>query len=204
MKKGSLKSKFVWLAALVILIPLAVTNTVAVRLYRQLVNSSLQNLNYNNIVHVGITTENYIYNSNELATYIIANNHIRQFLLSDPTDPHYAERISDAAAILSSFPVSSRFISKATVFSNSGVSINNNNYSSLTITEQQKEQALKLNGHLFWILEKNKNNEDTLVLCRSIRDTRHLSRQIGFLKVSLNMETLRDLLTPPKDLEEIS
>ncbi|MEG0542071.1 MAG: sensor histidine kinase, partial [Angelakisella sp.] len=36
------------------------------------------------------------------------------------------------------------------------------------------------------------------------RDTRHLSRQIGFLKVSLNMETLRDLLTPPKDLEEIS
>ncbi|MEG0691688.1 MAG: histidine kinase [Oscillospiraceae bacterium] len=204
MKKASLKSKFVILALVIIVIPLMITNTFSVQMHRQLLSNSLKVLNYNNIAHVGITTESYVQNANELATYIIANNAIRQFLLTDPKHLSYNSKESAAAKILSTFPVSSRFISKATVFSRWGVAINSNNYSPLKISEWQKERAIELNGTLFWELEKDKDGNDCLIMCRVIRDLRDFSSQIGFIKIAINMSSLNDVLMPPKDLERIS
>ena len=205
MRLQSLKSKFVLLAVLVIIIPLIVTTIFAQRLYRSLTDERMRTLHYNNITHIGLTVDNYIQNANELATYIIANESIRQFLLADIGTSDYVQKLSSAASTLSSFPVSSRFISKATVFSNNGISINNNNYSPLTLTTDQKERATKLCGHLFWETETNvSDGRMCLVMCRSIRDTRNFSHQIGFLKIALNMNSLYNILLPSPELDQIS
>lgn len=205
MRLRSLKAKFVLLAALVIVIPLIVTTLFAQNLYRKLTDERMRTLHYNNMLHIGLTVENYVQNASELATYIIGNDSIRAFLLADTESPDYAQCTSFAASTLSSFPVSSRFINKATVFSNSGISINNNNYYPLSLTEEQKQRALGLRGHLFWETEITPADQtNRLVLCRSIRDTRNLSHQIGFLKIALNMESLRSALLPAQDLGRIS
>ncbi|MEG0492053.1 MAG: sensor histidine kinase [Clostridia bacterium] len=204
MRKGSLQSKFVLLAALVILVPLMVTNTMAIRTHRSLLSESMRTLSYNNVVHVGLTIGTYVQNANELSTSIIANSTLRAFLLSNEEDPDYMTKTALAADALNGFPVSSIFIRKASVYPLVGRALNNNNYSALPFSNAERERALALKGHLFWEQDVDSTGESMLSLCRSVRDTRNLSHQIGFVKVALNLDSMRKALLPPKELEQIS
>lgn len=201
MRKGSLKSKFLWLTLLVILVPLLMTNSIAISMHNDLLRDSMRTLAYHNIQHVGLTIQIFVQNANELSTDIIGNETIRAYLLAaeDGDDPAAAALASD---VLAGFPISSQFISKATVFPLAGRPINNNYYSVLTLTEEQKQRALALKGHLFWVLEENAQGDQTLSLIRSVRDVRNFNHQIGFVKIALNMASLLTVLNAPDDLEQ--
>lgn len=201
MRKGSLKSKFLWLTLLVILVPLLVTNSVAISMHNDLLRDSMRTLAYHNIQHVGLTMQIFVQTANELSTDMIGNETIRAYLLAAEAgdDPEAAAR---AAAVLAGFPISSQFISKATVFPITGRPINNNYYSVLTLSDEQRERALALKGHLFWVLEENARGEQTLSLIRSVRDVRNFNHQIGFIKIALNMTSLQNVLAAPDDLEQ--
>lgn len=201
MRKGSLKSKFLWLTLLVILVPLLVTNSVAISMHNDLLRDSMRTLAYHNIQHVGLTMQIFVQTANELSTDIVGNETIRAYLLAaaEGDDPEAAAR---AAGVLADFPISSLFISKATIFPLKGRPLNNNYYTGLTMSDDQRELALALKGHLFWALEENQQGEKNLSLVRSIRDVRNFNHQIGFVKIALNMSSLRNVLAAPDDLEQ--
>ena len=82
MRKGSLKSKFLWLTLLVILVPLLVTNSVAISMHNDLLRDSMRTLAYHNIQHVGLTMQIFVQTANELSTDMIGNETIRAYLLA--------------------------------------------------------------------------------------------------------------------------
>ena len=99
MRKGSLKSKFLWLTLLVILVPLLVTNSVAISMHNDLLRDSMRTLAYHNIQHVGLTMQIFVQTANELSTDMIGNETIRAYLLAaeEGDDPEAAARAQEVA-----------------------------------------------------------------------------------------------------------
>lgn len=201
MRGGSLKSKFMWLTLLVILVPLLVTNSVAISVHNELLRDNMRTLAYHNIRHVGLTMQIFVQTANELSTDMIGNSVIRSYLLEAEKGDN-PNSVAQTAEVLAGFPISSQFISKATIFPITGRPINNNSYPVLTLSEEQKEKALALKGHLYWTLEANQQGDQTLSLIRSVRDVRNFNHQIGFIKIALNMTSLLNVLEAPADLEQ--
>ena len=130
---------------------------------------------------------------NELSLYMIANESVRTYLTQPPENTAY----SQVNASLQFLPFSSKYYHCVTVFSDGRPALMSGTNVKRSISEEEKKAADGMNGTSFINVA-----DGELSLIQLIRNTNRLDQSLGYLKIQINQNELRTLLSSPKDLPE--
>jgi two-component system sensor histidine kinase YesM len=199
----SLRNKLIIFFAILVLIPIIAGNVITLSSYTVAARQNLETFNRNNLRSAGIIVDNAMNSLYHLSLYLAFEDNLVNFLKADPGSPQYNTIIKRANSVLTLLSPTAQHLSAVNILTMDGRSLYRGGLKDMPITKAQRDQADTLSGYFFWTAEVNSNDEDNLSMVRLLRGPNDFSNHIGYVKLSLSISRLSEMLVSPKDYPDI-
>ena len=188
-KNISLKTKFITSNILVGFFPFAIIAFISFS-FLSWISENERNVSiYYNVQNVANTLDNTITNFNELSKFIVGNEYVRAFMISDNENNStlYHKAYENAKHALSCLPFGTTSIQGVGIFSaDKHRSIISGSLTRLSVTDVELQKAIALKGGWFWSVN---NNE--MALCRMLRDKTDVTSSLGIIKIVIDRDYIK-------------
>lgn len=188
-----MRKQLLFLFVCFVTLPVIIIYSVATIIFNRKADENLTNIYSNDIKSIASIAENYFSESLDLTMYPLLENNLYKYLITPSDHENFADITTQAATILNSSPYVFGGNRGVVIQKKDGnqIDTHSNYLTSGHITEQQIEEATRLNGKCYWEYTTNKSTPQ-FSITRLMKSKTNLQVPLGYIRVSISSLELRN------------
>lgn len=188
-----MRRQLLFLFVCFVTLPVIIIYSVATVIFNKKADENLTNIYSNDIRSIASIAENYFSESLDLTMYPLLESNLYKYLSTPSDNENFTEITTQANTILNSSPYVFGGNRGVVIQKKDGnqIDTHSNYLTSGHITEQQIEEATRLNGKCYWEYKTNKSAPQ-FSITRLMKSKTNLQIPLGYIRVSISTLELRN------------
>ncbi len=188
-----MRKQLLFLFVCFVTLPVIIIYSVATVIFNRKADENLTSIYSNDIKSIASIAENYFSESLDLTMYPLLESNLYKYLITSSDNENFVEITTQANTILNSSPYVFGGNRGVVIQKKDGnqIDTHSNYLTSGNITEQQIEEATRLNGKCYWEYKANKATPQ-FSITRLMKSKTNLQVPLGYIHVSISSLELRN------------
>lgn len=188
-----MRKQLLFLFVCFVTLPVIIIYSVATVIFNRKADENLTSIYSNDIRSIASIAENYFSESLDLTMYPLLESNLYKYLITSSDSENFVEITTQANTILNSSPYVFGGNRGVVIQKKDGnqIDTHSNYLTSGHITEQQIEEATRLNGKCYWEYKTNKATPQ-FSITRLMKSKTNLQVPLGYIHVSISSLELRN------------